>query len=320
MSQLSTFIGKRLLWLTSIVVVVTFITFWLLNLLPGDPCTLSSGSGATEENLARCRDNLKLGSNLFVRYFDWLTDCLTGDFGESYRNGIEVSTILAQKLPATSWLILYTMVLTLLISIPLGTIAAYRRNSWVDSTISTTSFGMLSIPAFVLGSIMVLVFSVQFKWFPLGGYVGPTENLIEHWKSLFLPALTLALGSAPIYVQLLRADMVQNLEENFTAVVRAKGLPTRKLIFRHLLRPSSFTLVTLAGINAAQLINATVVVEFIFNVAGVGSFLIDSVFAQDYLVVQTITALIATAFVVLNALVDAIYLVLDPRVRTRKLT
>jgi len=311
-------LGKRLLWLVSIVIVVTFITYWLLNLLPGDPCSLSLGTGATEEQLASCRQDLQLGSNLFVRYFDWLTDCLTGDFGESYRNGIEVSTSLQQKLPATGWLILYTMTLTLLLSIPLGIIAAYRRNSWLDSTISTTSFGLISIPAFVIGVVLLLLFSVRFNWFPLGGYVSPTEDLIEHWKSLFLPALTLALGATPIYVQLLRADMVQNLEQSFTAAVRAKGLPTRNLIFRHLLRPSCFTLVTLAGINAAQLINSTLVVEFIFDIDGIGSFLINSVFAQDYLVVQTITALIATAFVVLNALVDAVYPVLDPRVRDRQ--
>jgi len=318
MRKLSTILGKRLLWLVSIVIVVTFITYWLLNLLPGDPCSLSLGTGATEEQLASCRQDLQLGSNLFVRYFDWLTDCLTGDFGESYRNGIEVSTSLQQKLPATGWLILYTMTLTLLLSIPLGIIAAYRRNSWLDSTISTTSFGLISIPAFVIGVVLLLLFSVRFNWFPLGGYVSPTEDLIEHWKSLFLPALTLALGATPIYVQLLRADMVQNLEQSFTAAVRAKGLPTRNLIFRHLLRPSCFTLVTLAGINAAQLINSTLVVEFIFDIDGIGSFLINSVFAQDYLVVQTITALIATAFVVLNALVDAVYPVLDPRVRDRQ--
>lgn len=308
-------IGKRLLWLVSVVLVVTFITFWLLNLLPGDPCTLSLGTGVTQEKLDECRADLQLGQNLFVRYADWLGDCLMGDFGESYRNGIEVSDSLTQKLPATSWLILYTMILTLLISVPLGIIAAYRRNTWLDSAISTTSFGLLSIPAFVVGVIMVLMFSVRFDWFPLGGYVGPTENLVEHFRSLFLPALTLALGASPIYVQLLRADMVQNLEENFTAAVRAKGLPVRTLIFRHLLRPSSFTLVTLAGINAAQLINSTLVVEFIFDIDGVGSFLIDSVFAQDFLVVQTVTALIAAAFVVLNAVVDAVYPVLDPRVR-----
>lgn len=317
MSKLNIFIGKRLVWLVSVVIVVTFITFWLLNLLPGDPCTLSLGSGATEDQLSSCRQDLRLGSNLVVRYFDWLSDCLVGDFGESYRNGIEVSDSLSQKLPATSWLILYTMMLTLLISIPLGTIAAYKRNSWLDSLISSASFGLLSIPAFVIGVIFVLLFSVRFGWFPLGGYVGPTESLTEHWKSLFLPALTLAMGASPVYVQLLRADMAQNLEENFTTAVRAKGLPTRKLIFRHLLRPSSFTLVTLAGINAAQLINSTLVVEFIFDIDGIGSFLIDSVFAQDYLVVQTITALIATAFVVLNALVDTVYPVLDPRVRDR---
>ena len=301
----------------AVVLIVTFITYWLLNLVPGDPCEVTLGAGATEELLAECRADNNFGDNLFVRYASWLGDALTGYFGESYINRIDVSTSLAQKLPATMWLVLYTMLLTLLVSIPLGMLAAYRRGSWLDSLISSTSFGLLSIPAYVLGVILALLFSVRFDWFPLGGYVGPTENLFEHWRSLALPAITLAAGALPVYVRLLRDDMSQNLDENYASFVRAKGMPVRRLLFRHVLRPSSFTLVTIAGINAAQLINSTIIVEFLFDVDGVGSFLIASVYAQDFLIVQSICAVIATAFVLLNTLVDTIYPALDPRVRAR---
>lgn len=301
----------------AVVLIVTFITYWLLNLVPGDPCEVTLGAGATEELLTECRADNSFGDNLFVRYANWLGDALTGYFGESYINRIDVSTSLAQKLPATLWLVFYTMLLTLLVSVPLGMLAAYRRGSWLDSLISSTSFGLLSIPAYVLGVILALQFSVRFDWFPLGGYVGPTESVIEHWKSLALPAITLAAGALPIYVRLLRDDMSQNLEENYAAFVRAKGMPARRLLFRHVLRPSSFTLVTIAGINAAQLINSTIIVEFLFDVDGIGSFLIASVYAQDFLIVQSVCAIIATAFVLLNTLVDTIYPVLDPRVRAR---
>lgn len=301
----------------AVVLIVTFITYWLLNLVPGDPCEVTLGAGATEELLAECRSDNNFGDNLFVRYASWLGDALTGYFGESYINRIDVSTSLAQKLPATLWLVLYTMLLTLLVSVPLGMFAAYRRGSWLDSLISSTSFGLLSIPAYVLGVILALLFSVRFDWFPLGGYVGPTESLFEHWRSLALPAITLAAGALPVYVRLLRDDMSQNLDENYAAFVRAKGMPVRRLLFRHVLRPSSFTLVTIAGINAAQLINSTIIVEFLFDVDGIGSFLIASVYAQDFLIVQSICAVIATAFVLLNTLVDTIYPALDPRVRAR---
>lgn len=316
-SYLARHFGRRLLWLVAVVVIVTFITYWLLNLVPGDPCEVTLGAGATEELLTECRDDNNFGDNLFVRYASWLGDALTGYFGESYINRIDVSTSLAQKLPATLWLVFYTMLLTLLVSIPLGMLAAYRRGSWLDSLISSTSFGLLSIPAYVLGVILALLFSVRFDWFPLGGYVGPTESVIEHWKSLALPAITLASGALPIYVRLLRDDMSQNLEENYAAFVRAKGMSPTRLLFRHVLRPSSFTLVTIAGINAAQLINSTIIVEFLFDVDGIGSFLIASVYAQDFLIVQSVCAIIATAFVLLNTLVDTIYPVLDPRVRAR---
>ena len=301
----------------AVVLIVTFITYWLLNLVPGDPCEVTLGAGATEELLAECRTDNNFGDNLFVRYASWLGDALTGYFGESYINRIDVSTSLAQKLPATLWLVLYTMLLTLLVSIPLGMLAAYRRGSWFDSLVSSTSFGLLSVPAYVLGVILALLFSVRFDWFPLGGYVGPTESVIEHWKSLALPAITLAAGALPVYVRLLRDDMSQNLDENYAAFVIAKGMPVRRLLFRHVLRPSSFTLVTIAGINAAQLINSTIIVEFLFDVDGIGSFLIASVYAQDFLIVQSICAVIATAFVLLNTLVDTIYPALDPRVRAR---
>lgn len=310
-------IGRRLVWLVAVVLIVTFIIYWLLDLLPGDTCEVLLGAGATEEFLEECRDENNFGSPLVVRYGTWLGNALTGDFGELYLSRLEVSTALGQKLPATLWLVLYTMIITLAVSVPLGMLAAYKRGSWADSLVSSASFGFIAVPAFVLGLLLILLFSVRFDWFPLGGYAGPTSGLIDHWKSLALPAVTLATGAIPIYVRLLRADMIQNLEENYAAMVKAKGMPTRTLLFRHMLRPSSFTLVTIAGINLAQLINSTIVVEFIFDIDGVGSFLITSVLAQEYLVVQTVCALIATVFVAVNVLLDILYPALDPRVRRK---
>lgn len=307
--------GIRLLSLLGVVLVVTFATFWMLELLPADPCILSAGTGATDETLAQCRADLRLDDNLFVRYFAWLGDLLSGDLGRSYRNGIELTTLLRETLPVTAWLLLYTVALSLAVAIPLGVWSAYRENSWVDRIVSTGAFGLLSIPPFILGVVLALVFAVRLGWFDLAGYVGPTEGIVDHWRSLALPTITLTASIVPVYLRVLRTDVIETLREDFVAVARAKGLPPWYVLTRHVLRPSCFGLITVAGINAAQLLNGAVVVEFIYDLDGLGLLLLGSVFNQDIPIVQSLVALIAVWFVVVNTLIDLAYPILDPRIR-----
>lgn len=307
--------GIRLFSLLGVVVVVTFVTFWMLELLPNDPCILSAGTGATTETLAECRADLRLDDNLFVRYFSWLGDLVTGDLGRSYRNGIELTTSLREALPVTAWLLGYTLVVSVVVAVPLGIWAAYRHDTWVDRLINAGAFGFLSVPPFILGVVLALVFAVRLDWFDLAGYVGPGEGLIDHWKSLTLPTLTLAASVIPVYLRVLRTDMIETLGEEFVDVARAKGLPQWYVLTRHVLRPSSFGLITVAGINAAQLINGAVVVELIYDLDGVGLLLLTAVFNQDVPIVQTLVALIAIWFVLVNTLIDIAYPILDPRIR-----
>ena len=242
---------------------------------------------------------------------------LSGDLGESYRNGIQVTESLADKLPVTAWLVLYTTVLSIVVSIPLGMLSAVRRDTWVDRLLTGGAFSMLALPSFVLGVVLALVFAAKLGWFNLGGYVGPTSGVIAHWKSLFLPVVTLTAGVMPFFLRLLRSDVITTLQEDYVEAARAKGLPRWWILLRHVLRPSSFTVVTVAGLNAAQLVNGALVVEVIYDLDGMGTFLISAVFNQDFLVVQTLVALIAAGFVATNMLVDAMYPLLDPRVRVR---
>lgn len=310
-------LASRLVQTAVVVLVVTFVTYWMLSLLPSDPCFLSVGTGATEELLAECRERLELDRGLFAQYGAWLGNMLTGDLGESYRNGIEVTESLRDKAPVTIWLVLYTSVLSVLISVPLGMLSAVRRDTWVDRLLTGGAFSLLALPSFVLGVILALIFAAKLGWFDLGGYVSPTEGLVAHWKSLVLPVVTLTAGIMPFLLRLLRSDVITTLQEDYVEAARAKGLPRWWILLRHVLRPSSFTVVTVAGLNAAQLINGALVVEIIYDLDGVGTYLISAVFNQDYLVVQTLVALIAAAFVATNMLVDATYPLLDPRVRVR---
>jgi peptide/nickel transport system permease protein len=307
--------GIRLFSLLGVVLIVTFVTFWMLELLPNDPCILSAGTGATEQTLAQCRLDLRLDDNLFVRYFSWLGDLVTGDLGRSYRNGIELTTSLRTALPVTAWLLFYTVLLSLIIAIPLGIWSAYRRDSWVDRIVSTGAFGLLSVPPFILGVVLALIFAVRLQWFDLAGYVSPGEGLIDHWKSLTLPTITLAASVVPVYLRVLRTDVIETLNEDFVSVARAKGLPQWYILTRHVLRPSSFGLITVCGINAAQLLNGAVVVEVIYDLDGVGLLLLNAVFNQDISIVQTLVALIAIWFVLVNTIIDIAYPILDPRIR-----
>ena len=310
-------LASRLVQTAAVVLVVTFVTYWMLSLLPADPCFLSVGTGATEDLLEECRDRLNLDSNIFSQYGAWLQNMLSGDLGESYRNGIDVTDSLRDKLPVTAWLVLYTTVLSLIVSIPLGMLSAVRRDTWVDRLLSGGAFSLLALPSFVLGVVLALVFAVKLGWFNLGGYVGPTSGIVAHWKSLVLPVATLTAGVTPFFVRLLRSDVITTLQEDYVEAARAKGLPRWWILLRHVLRPSSFTVVTVAGLNAAQLVNGALVVELIYDLDGLGTYLISAVFNQDFLVVQTLIALIAAGFVATNMLVDAMYPLLDPRVRAR---
>ena len=311
------FMGMRLAQLAVVVLAVTLLFYWMLNLLPGNPCVAAFGGAATEEQIAECERDRNLDDPVIVQWAKWGGDVLTGDFGKSYLTGRTFGEAISNSLPRTLLLMGYSQLLALGAAIPLGLWSGYKQGSVSDKIVSGGAFALLSAPVFVLGLILILVFAVKLDWFDLSGYEPISEGVVAHFKVMFLPSITLGAGLLPIYLRLLRTDVIGTLQEDFVGTARAKGLPVRHVLMRHVLRPSSFTLLTIFGIQAAQAVNGAIVVEFLFDLDGVGSLLVSWVAAREFLLVQTLVAMIAAVFVTVTTMVDLLYSVLDPRVRRK---
>lgn len=292
---------------------VTIATFVLANLLPGDPAIALLGDDATPEAIALLRERLGLNEPLVQRYFDWLFNAFRGDFGASYRTEEAVLSMIAQRLPVTLEILVLTQIVALALAIPVGIYVAWRHGGKMDRSAMAGSLGLLSMPPFLIGILLIYVFSIQLGWLPATGFVSLTESVVGNLQSIALPVLALALNEIPVYLRLLREDMIRTLQQDFIAVARAKGMPARRILLFHALRPSSFSLITVVGVNIGKLIGGTIIIEVLFALPGIGQLLIQSVYQQDYMVLQGIVLFVAVAFVAVNATVDALYNFLDPR-------
>jgi len=311
------YVVQKVVQLVAVLLLVTFLTFLLLNLLPGGPETAALGVGADEESIAQFREEQHLDDPLLVRYGRWIKDAATFDFGESPVSNSSVGDLLSHRLTPTLQLMLYATVLALAIAIPLGILTAYRADTWLDKGLNTVAFGMLSVPNFILAVLLIYLFAGQglLDWVPSQGYVPFGKSPAKHFERMVLPAFSLAAGQIAVYMRLLRTDMIATLQEDYIGVARAKGMPTRRILLKHALRPSSFSLLTVAAINVGQLIGGTIVIEQIFVINGLGELVVFAIFQRDYLVVQGVIVIVAVGFVVVNFLVDILYAVLDPRIR-----
>jgi peptide/nickel transport system permease protein len=307
---------SRLLKLASVVLIVSFLTFSLTKLLPGDPVVVLLGPQYSNEELrAAVTEDLGLDEPFFQQYLTYIGNVLQGDLGKSYTSNFETTTLLAQKLPATIELMLLAQILSLFISVPVAMYSAYRANSRADKAITTTAFGLISVPGYAFAVFLVYIFALQLAWFPAVGYVPISDGLVDNLKSIALPVTVLVAGLSAVYIRLLRSDLIATLQEDFVLMARSKGLTTRHILFRHALRPSSFSLLTVFGIQFGTLIGGSVILEQFFVVPGIGSLAIESILKRDYLVAQGVILVVATAFVVVNFMVDILYSILDPRVR-----
>lgn len=309
----------RLAKLMAVVLIVSFLTFLLTKLLPGSPVnTILQAEASNPVARAALEERLGLDKPFHEQYFSYLHGVVfEGDLGYSYSQDIPTTTYLKQRLPATLQLMFMAQLLSLLISVPLALVSAYRANSRADKAITTGAFGLISLPGFALAVFLVYLFSIQLGWFPAIGYdriTGP-GGLSENLKSVALPVAVLCAGLTAVYTRLLRSDLIATLQEDFVLMARSKGLPTWHILLRHALRPSSFSLLTVFGIQFGALIGGSVIVERFFVIPGVGSLAIESILKREYLVVQGVVLMIATAFVLVNFLTDLLYSVLDPRVR-----
>lgn len=310
------YIAKRLVLLAPVLFVVSALVFALMRLIPGDPAQVLLGFENTDpEQLAAVRRDLGLDRPITVQFVRWLGRLVRGDLGTSARTGRPIVALLAEALPFTLELAVYGLVLAVLIAIPMGTLAGTTTSRLADAGMQTLTLLGLSLPAFWVGSLFILLFSVHLRWFPVLSFPAlwraPAANL---W-GFFLPALTLALPNAAAIARMVRASMIAVRREEYVKVARAKGLTEFLVVRRHMLKNALIPVVTLIGIIAGYLLGGSIVVEQVFAIPGVGRMGLQAIVQRDYPVLQAVVLLVTFIFVLINLLVDLLYVFLDPRIR-----
>lgn len=306
---------RRVTHVLGVLLLVSMGTFLMLELLPGDPAYSVLGEGATEAQVLQVRSELHLDDPLPQRYVRWVGDVVQGDFGTSYRNGRPVLETIVERLPVTVELLIVAQVLALGLAIPAAMYAAMRKGGRFDRWTTGAAFTMISAPHFILGVVLIFVFAVRLGWLPATGWTEISASLGDNLRSVVLPAFALSLAPMATYFRLLRSDMISTLQEDFVLLARAKGLSNWYILARHALRPSSFSLMTVAGIQIGRMIGGAVVIEQLFALPGLGRLIVQSIANRDLIVLQGVVLFTALAYIAINMVVDTLYVALDPRTR-----
>lgn len=308
-------IGLKSLRLAGVVLMVTALTFLMVNLLPGDVTHVIVGTEAGAGEIDALRRDLGLDRHPAVRYLHWLKGIAVGDLGQSYLTGEPVFEAILRRLPVTVELLIVSQMMALLLAVPAGIVGAYRNGTLWDRLINTTGFATLSIPSFVMALCTIYLFSIRLHWLPATGFTPLSQGVWANLRCFILPGLSIALIEWVVLMRALRSDMIATLQQNFILMARAKGLPAWKILLHHALRPSSFTLVTLLGLQIGRHMGEAVIVETLFALPGIGRLLINAIYDRDVMMVQGCILLITVTYVLINAAVDMGYALLDPRIR-----
>jgi peptide/nickel transport system permease protein len=307
------FVLYRPLQLVPVLFGISVITFVLIHAIPGDPARLLLGARATAEAIAAIRKQFGLDQPVILQYAYFVQNLMHGELGRSIIYKTPVLAVVADRIAPTLFLLIYAVVLAVILSLVLGSIAAMQRGRVADQVIRLFSTVGLGIPAFWLGIVLIMLFSIRLGWFPVSGY---GDTFLQHLHHLFLPALTVALAMAPVLTRNLRASLIAESTADYVTAAKAKGLPGHVIFLHHILRNSLLPTVNLLGVNIGWLIGGTVVVETVFSVPGLGGLMVASIFARDYLVVQAVALILALGVVVTNFIVDVVTVALDPRIET----
>jgi peptide/nickel transport system permease protein len=295
--------------------VVAVFVFALLRLTPGDPAAIIAGSAATSQDVANIRLKLGLDEPIVTQFFVWLGNMARGDFGESFFFKRTVASLVGDRVEPTLMLSLTTIVLSVLIAVPLGVVAAYRQGTWIDRIVMGFSVLGFSVPVFVIGYVLIYIFAIELNWLPVQGYQPLREGLWGCLQRLILPSVTLSVIYVALIARITRTSVLEVLGEDYIRTARAKGLTDRVVLMRHALRNASVPIVTVIGIGIALLIGGVVVTESVFSIPGLGRLTVDAVLARDYPTVQAVILLFSFVYVLINLLVDVSYTALDPRIR-----
>jgi peptide/nickel transport system permease protein len=313
---------QRTLQFLIVFFVVTFSVMVLLRLglnKPGDPARTMLGGAPSEQQIADATARYHLDSNYIVQYWYWITGMLRGDFGFSVQNSLPVRTLIANRIMTTVLLGFYAVTFGLLIAVPIAVYQAYRRDRSFDKVSSGVTFILISVPGIVIAVFLSFLFVVKLGWFPrIGEKVYPWDDPGEHFRNFFLPTLVLVLPLAAVTARILRADMSLTLQSDFISLARAKGMSPRRILWRHALPNSLFSLLTVIGFQLGAIIGGAVVAEIYFDLDGMGGQLVVAALGSDLFTVQAIVALLVITVVLANLLIDLMYSVIDPRIRVAR--
>ncbi|MGN6380015.1 MAG: ABC transporter permease [Gaiellales bacterium] len=311
--DLASYVLHRLVLMVPVVLGVTIMVFFMIHLIPGDPARTLLGVHATPAKVAALHKEWGLDRPLWVQYKDFMDRIVHGNFGNSLFYNVPARGVITARIAPTVWLLVYSAVLSVLIAVPLAAVAASRKDGARDQIVRVVPLVGLGFPQFWTGIMLLLLVSLHSGgFFPVGGY---GTGFTGHLRSMFLPALTVALGIAPILIRSLRASLLTVLESDYVTTARSKGLPERRVLMGHALRNGIISMVTVLGINIGFLVGGTLVVENVFAIPGLGQLMIQAIFARDFAVVQGVTLVLAILVVLVYLFTDIAHAMLDPRVR-----
>lgn len=310
-----TLVASRLARLIAVLLAVTFASFSLVSLLPGDAVTAILGERASEADRAQARADLGLDDPLILRYLSWLGRALQGDLGISYRTLQPVSEAIGDRIWVTLELVLLSQIIALAIAIPMAIVAAMRQGSVVDRGLSGVQLALLATPSYLVAVLLLAVFAVRLGWFPTVGWVPFTESPVGNLRILALPAIALGLEQVALYARVLRTDLARTLGEDFIYFARTKGASNWRIMTRHAIRPSSLGLVTLTGVSTGRLLGGTLLIEAIFSLPGLGRYTFDAINNRDFIALNGAVVVLTVGFVLINFAIDILLGVIDPRIR-----
>ncbi len=307
----------RLLSLALTLLAASLVIFVVLEIVPGDVASVMLGMNATEEALAALREQLGLNDPLVLRYFTWITGFFTGDLGMSYTYRVPISQLIGQRLVVSLPLALLALALSTLIAIPVGLIAATRAGKAADTSIMGATQLGIAVPNFWFAMFLVLIFAINLRWFPSGGFAGWDNGLFAGLKSLTLPAIALAVQQASIMARVTRSATLETLHQDYIRTARAKGLTKRQTVLRHALRNAMIPVLTILGLQFSFLLAGAIIIENVFFLPGLGRLIFQAITQNDLIVVKSVVMLLVFAIVLVNFLVDLAYAAIDPRLRLR---
>ncbi|EPJ52496.1 MAG: hypothetical protein OFPI_13600 [Osedax symbiont Rs2] len=309
------YLFNRLIGMLIVVFMVLSIAFIIVRLAPGDPAALLVGPDATAEDAAQLRERLGLNQSISIQYLTFIGNALQGDLGNSIFFNQKVTTILASRAEPTIFLALFSLIIAISIALPIGIYSAYRRAGWVDQGAISTAMLAASVPSFLTGLLFQRFFATDLGWFPASGYGAPDADFLTRMHHLVLPAIVLGIVNSALILRFSRASMLDVLSEDYVRTARAKGMTEWRVVMRHALKNALIPIVTIIGLTFALLVSGAVVTERVFNIPGMGNLVVSAVLRRDYPVIQGTLIVVAVLYIVINLLVDLLYLAIDRRVK-----